>query len=257
MKILLIADHEEQLLWDYWSETTASRLSDVDLILSAGDLKKEYLEFLVTMMNVPLVFVHGNHDSAYEKDPPEGCIDADGRMVDVLCGDDARRKVRILGLGGSMRYKKDAPYMYTEKEMKKRITKAKAAAAKDVLTGRLKGCGGPDIILTHAPCKGYGDLDDLPHRGFECFNELLYSQHPKLHVYGHVHREYGINCSVSKDPDMRSDGFRRIIEHPSGTVLVNADSFFTYDLHLDAPAVLPGDIRRAFNQERSSNKLAL
>ena len=30
-----------------------------------------------------------------------------------------------------------------------------------------------DILLTHAPCRGYGDMEDLPHRGFECFNDLL------------------------------------------------------------------------------------
>ena len=104
MKILLIADHEDKALWDYWSKQTQDRLADVNLILSAGDLDADYLEFLVTMLNVPLVYVHGNHDEAYLKEPPLGCIDADGRVVDVK-GGKTTEQVRILGLGGSMRYK--------------------------------------------------------------------------------------------------------------------------------------------------------
>ena len=55
MKILLVADREERALWGAWSEDMRQRLSDVSLILSAGDLDPAYLEFLVTMLNVPLV----------------------------------------------------------------------------------------------------------------------------------------------------------------------------------------------------------
>ena len=110
MKILLLADHEEKILWDDWSEETAEQFSDIDLILSAGDLDANYLEFLVTMLNVPLVYVYGNHDESYQKAPPQGCIDADGTIVKIRCGNPLE-KIRILGLGGSMRYNDDAPYM--------------------------------------------------------------------------------------------------------------------------------------------------
>ena len=102
-----------------------------------------------------------------------------------------------------MRYKPGAPNMYTEAEMKKRIRSIQWRALADRLSGR----NGFDILLTHAPCKGYGDMDDLPHNGFKCFNELLERYKPKLHCYGHVHREYG--------------NFKRLIEHPSGTLLIN------------------------------------
>ena len=219
MKILLIADHEDKALWDYWSAKTAERLSDVRLILSAGDLDADYLEFLVTMLNVPLVYIHGNHDGAYLKEPPKGCIDADGRVVDVKCG--PSETVRILGLGGSMRYNAYAPHMYSEKEMKKRIAGLKKTILKDAVRGRLRGRRGIDILLTHAPCRGYGDLDDLPHQGFECFNDLLSRQKPGLHVYGHVHRAY---TGGSHDS---SGG--RTMTHPSGTVLINADTSYVID----------------------------
>ena len=86
MKILVIADHEEKALWDDWSEEMAEQFSDIDLILSAGDLDADYLEFLVTMLNVPLVYVRGNHDAIYGEEPPEGCEEADGNIVEVPGG---------------------------------------------------------------------------------------------------------------------------------------------------------------------------
>ena len=226
MKILMIADHEEKAFWDNWSAQTAERLADVGLILSAGDLHAGYLEFLVTMLNVPLVFVRGNHDSSYRKNPPEGCIDADGQIVEVTFGGSSPHKIRILGLGGSMRYTDDDPYMYTEKEMKKRIAAAGRVSLKEAVKNLItdRSAGEPDILLTHAPCRGYGDLDDMPHRGFECFNDLLDKYHPKLHVYGHVHRAYSAGTGDG------SQGFRRVISHPSGTTLINASGYYIYDI---------------------------
>lgn len=209
MKLLLIADTEEKSLWDDWSKERKELLSDVGLILSAGDLDADYLEFLVTMLNVPLVYVRGNHDGDYDRKPPEGCINADGRLVEV-------EGIRILGLGGSMRYKDDAGDMYTEDEMRRRITRMRSTVFRDVVAGRISTRRDLDILLTHAPCKGYGDMDDLPHTGFECFNELLERHRPQLHVYGHVHKEYG--------------NFRREIEHPSGTKLINASGHYICEI---------------------------
>ena len=195
MKILLLADREERMLWDDWSERTKEKLSDVKLILSAGDLDPDYLEFLVTMLNVPLVYMRGNHDGIY---------DADGCIVEA-------QGLRIMGLGGSMRYNPDASDMYTEDEMRRIVR----SASKRKITDVFRGNRGFDILLTHAPCRGYGDMDDLPHRGFDCFNELLENYKPKLHCFGHVHQEYG--------------QFRRTIEYPSGTELVNASGYYIFD----------------------------
>ena len=96
MKILLISDTEEKFLWENWTNATAEMLADVDLVLSAGDLNHLYLEFIVTMLNVPLVYVRGNHDGYYDEKPPEGCEDADDKIVEVTCGSgDSKRKIRI------------------------------------------------------------------------------------------------------------------------------------------------------------------
>ena len=228
MKILLISDTEERSLWDNWTEATAGRLADVDFILSAGDLKAEYLEFLVTMLNVPLVYVRGNHDGTYDERPPEGCENADGTIVEVECGNgSSRQKVSILGLGGSMRYIDGAPDMYTEHEMEERVRRAERIIRKRRLAGMMRSLVKPaeggnekkkpafDILLTHAPCRGYGDMKDLPHMGFECFNGLLNKYSPQLHCYGHVHKEYG-----------RID---RKLSHPSGTLLINGSGYQIID----------------------------
>lgn len=228
MKILLISDKEEKSFWDNWTEATAKKLSDIDLILSAGDLHPKYLEFLVTMLNVPLVYVRGNHDGLYEEEPPEGCEDADGQVVEVSCGRGTSQQiVRILGFGGSMLYNEFEENMYTEEEMRSRVRKAERAMRKRSIVEKVLPFGKSarrddvgrgkafDILLTHAPCRGYGDMEDLPHRGFECFNDLLNKYSPQLHCYGHVHQEYG--------------SMERCIRHPSGTLLINGSGYQIID----------------------------
>ena len=171
MKIMLISDEEDRGLWDYFKK---EKLEGADLILSAGDLKAVYLSFLVTLANRPLLYVHGNHDGSYDKWPPEGCDCIDDKLVTI-------NGVRILGLGGSMLYN-GGPYQYTEKQMRWRIWK---------LQGKIRRAGGVDIVVTHAPPRGYGDQDNLPHRGFEAFLPLMDKWKPKYLVHGHIHQRYG------------------------------------------------------------------
>ena len=177
MKILLISDEEDPALWDYYQP---GRLDGYDLILSAGDLSAEYLSFLVTMANVPVLYVYGNHDKSYDVRPPEGCDCVEDKLVEY-------NGLRILGLGGSAVYSK-GPYQYTERQMRRRIAKLNRAVRK---------AGGVDIILTHCPPKGYGDADDYAHRGFEAFLPMLDKWKPKALVHGHVHMAYGIPRELS------------------------------------------------------------
>ncbi len=172
MKILLISDEEDKYLWDYYRP---GRFDGIDLILSAGDLKPEYLSFLVTMANRPLLYIHGNHDGRYEAFPPEGCDCIDDRLV-VVNG------LRILGLGGCPLYS-GGPHQYTERQMRLRIWR---------LGRKIRRAGGVDIVLTHAPVRGYGDMDDITHRGFEAFLPLLERWKPRYLVHGHIHLNYGV-----------------------------------------------------------------
>ena len=173
MRILAVSDVEAKYLYDYY---TPGKLDGFDMILSCGDLRREYLEFLVTLANCPLLYVHGNHDERFEEAPPEGCICVDDSIVNV-------NGVRVLGLGGSYRYRHGS-CMYTEKEMSRRIRRMRF---------KLRKHKGFDILLTHAPARHINDFDSISHRGFECFGELLEKYHPKYFVHGHIHMNYGVN----------------------------------------------------------------
>ena len=200
MKILCIADEERQDLWDYY---VPGRLKEYDLILSSGDLKSSYLSFLVTMGRAPVLYVHGNHDTGYESNPPEGCDCIDGKIV-LAYG------LRILGLGGCVWYR-PGDHQYTEKEMRKRIRKLRWKIAK---------YGGVDIIITHAPAHGLGDGDDHAHQGFECFLDLMDTYKPKYLLHGHVHPEY--NPYTGQKP-------LRELEY-KGTKVINVYERFVLDL---------------------------
>ena len=151
MKILTVSDEESPALWDYY---VPGRLADYDLILSCGDLKPEYLSFLVTMAKCPVLY--------------------DGKIVEY-------NGLRILGLGGCRRYHPGS-HQYSEKEMRRRIRKLRFAL------WRTKGV---DIVVTHAPIEGVGDGQDNAHKGFAVFRELLDKYKPQYLIHGHMHLNYG------------------------------------------------------------------
>ena len=170
MRILAISDRESPALWDHYD---SSKLQGTDLILSCGDLDPAYLSFLATMTTAPVLYVHGNHDDLYAANPPEGCICIEDQIYTY-------QGLRILGLGGSMRYT-EGTHQYTQTEMDWRVRK---------LWLPLMRSGGFDILLTHAPAAGIGDDTDLPHNGFTAFRQLLDKYQPSHMVHGHVHLNY-------------------------------------------------------------------
>ncbi|MCI6998785.1 MAG: metallophosphoesterase family protein [Eubacterium sp.] len=171
MRILAIADEESKYLWDFFEK---EKLEGIDLILSSGDLNPRYLSFLATFTSAPVLYVHGNHDDKYQRVPPEGCICIEDQIYE-------HEGVRILGLGGSMRYRPGVN-QYTEKEMVKRVKK---------LRFKLFRKKGFDILLTHSPAYQLNDGRDLPHQGFQVFNTLMDKYKPRFFIHGHVHMAYG------------------------------------------------------------------
>ncbi|MBO4367680.1 MAG: metallophosphoesterase [Clostridia bacterium] len=199
MRILALADKADERLWGMLDKRL---LEGVDLILSAGDLPAEYLSFLTCFTKAPVLYIHGNHDVRYAKNPPEGCV----CIEDTVYTYDG---IRILGLGGSYRYK-PGPCMYTEREMCLRLMRLK-------LRRQLRKAGGFDILLTHAPARGIGDQEHISHRGFEVFLKLMDRYHPKYLIHGHIHREY------------TAVGFQRERQYGSTTV-VNASNRVYIDI---------------------------
>ena len=196
MRILALADEESPFFWDYF---TPDRLDGVDLILSCGDLSPHYLSFLATYSHVPILYVHGNRDDCYEKNPPDGCICIDGRLF-VYHG------LRVLGLGGSMRYK-PGKHQFTQREMSRRVWR---------LSPKIYWRGGVDVLLSHAPAFGLGDGDDLPHTGFKAFPKLLDRWEPSCFVHGHMHLSYG--------------GSAKREQFYKGTRVINAYDHYIFDI---------------------------
>ena len=204
MKILTLSDEPCRALWQ---EDARKRLEGIDLILSCGDLPEASLEFLTNFTTAPIVYVHGNHD----KGDPEGCISAEDRLI-------VWRGVRILGLGGCIRYDPKATYQYTEREMARRVARVRRAVEK---------AGGIDILLTHSPARGLNDGSDPAHKGFECFHQLLEEYKPKYFVHGHVHISYN-----PAQPRLQKRG---------DIMLVNACERYLLEAHDLQPSGLPGD----------------
>ena len=204
MKILVLSDEECPALYDYY---VPGRLAEYDLIISCGDLKADYLSFIVTMARVPVLYVHGNHDTGYSRMPPEGCDCIDDQLI-------VYKGVRILGLGGCKKYR-NAPHQYTEKEMQARIRK---------LRWKLWRHKGVDIVVTHAPPAGVGDGEDVAHKGFEALLGFLDKYKPKYLLHGHVHLNYGTDPTRE-----RSYGDTRVINGCQRYVLELPDAEVGYD----------------------------
>jgi Icc-related predicted phosphoesterase len=196
MRILAVADVEDRLLLE---RLTRRDSVPYDLVISCGDLSMSYLDCVATLANAPLLYVRGNHDVRYESDPHLGGTDLNGRIERI-------NGLRVAGLEGSLDYR-DGIVGYSQAEMRH---KAVGLGLRAYLTG------GIDILVTHAPPRGHGDLPDGPHRGFDAFNGLLDWLHPKVMLHGHVHLDYGM--------------IERERVHPSGTRLINAFGWHEFEL---------------------------
>jgi Icc-related predicted phosphoesterase len=179
MKLLVVTDAVDQAVY---SAQVKHRFGDVDLILSCGDLPPYYLEFLVSMLDVPLYYVRGNHDhELMQRDGngqphlPGGCISIDGKIV-------IHDGLIIAGLGGSPFYngKED---QYTDFQQRLRWL----AMEPRLLFNRARYGRACDILLTHAPPRGINDRDDACHLGFPTFLTFLDRYAPRYLIHGHIH----------------------------------------------------------------------
>ena len=196
MRILAISDEPSGKLW---GGQCREALAGVDLILSAGDLPSSYLSFLTCFTDAPIVYVHGNHDDHYEKKPPEGCLCADGKILQL-------KGVRILGLGGSFRYRPDCINMYTEQDMASRISS---------LRRRLRATGGFDVLLTHAPIRGLGAV--MVHGHMHQAYTPFFQREREYHGIPVINASTAFEFDLPETPDRREPSRRglRLMEKAS------------------------------------------
>ncbi len=179
MKILAVSD---QVVEGIYSLRIRERFGDVDLVLSCGDLPYSYLEYIVSMLDVPCFFVHGNHDrpeymsSGQTLTRPGGWVNLDERTL--MC-----QGLLLAGLEGSIQYKPRALYQYTELGMAYKVWRLAPA----LLLNRLFRGRYLDVLITHAPPFGIHDGEDWPHRGFKTFLTLMARFRPRYLLHGHKH----------------------------------------------------------------------
>jgi len=187
MRLLCVSDQIDPLVY---SDSIKKRFADVDMILGAGDLPLDYLDFIASTLNKPLFYVFGNHHVA---EKPKGLIlqKDDGSFHIDIEGDSYSHvgsKVRveegliIAGLGGSMRYN-NGPNQFTEAEMCLEIAKL----VPRLLWNRLFRGRFLDVLLTHAPPRGIHDKPDKCHQGFKAFRWFARKFRPRYLVHGHIH----------------------------------------------------------------------
>ncbi|HUI69413.1 MAG TPA: metallophosphoesterase [Spirochaetia bacterium] len=185
MKVLCIADHVDPIIY---STNLKSRFSDVDVVLSAGDLALEYYDFIVSTLNKPLFFVFGNHHlegraprrdafspAAPSWEPGGGATCVEGKVVRV-------KGLILAGLGGSIWYN-GGDNQYSDFGMFFSVVKLLPGMLwHRIVHGRFL-----DILLTHSPPYGINDLPDACHTGFRTFLWFMKHFHPAYLVHGHVH----------------------------------------------------------------------
>jgi len=223
MRILCVSDQIDPLVY---SAAIKERFRDVDLVLSAGDLPMDYLGFIVSTLNKPLLFVFGNHNL---KELPYYRPNFEDRMVHRSIEAEAEAtssgaehldlKVKkegnllFAGLGGCLRYN-SGRNQFTDLQMRLQIL----GLLPRLWWNRLVHGRFLDVLLTHAPPAGIHDKDDPCHRGFPSFLWFMKAFKPRYLVHGHIHL-YDLN-------DVRSTRFGQ-------TLVVNAYSHYLIDT--DAP----------------------
>ena len=188
MKILCISDQIDPLVY---SPSIKERFSDIDMILCAGDLPLDYLDFIISTLNKPLFFVFGNHHTEelrYFKKTWNTPLIEENREFFSCGAIYAGSKVIfednfiVAGLGGSMRYN-NGNNQFTELQMFFEALKL----IPGLLWNRLVRGRFLDILLTHAPPKGIHDKNDKCHWGFKTYLWFMKTFKPKYLVHGHIH----------------------------------------------------------------------
>lgn len=198
MKILCVSDQIDPLVY---SNSARERFSDVELVFCAGDLPMEYIDFIVSTLNVPTFFVFGNHNLNEFHLFHRSADTSHGNMNDSMglqsVGGGANyagfkavriptsvpgRPLLLVGASGSIKYNKGLA-QYTDSAMKLKLLKLLPR----LLMNKLRYGRYVDIFLTHSPPRHLQDREDSCHRGFNCYRWFLEKFTPKYMLHGHIH----------------------------------------------------------------------
>ena len=179
MKILAVSDVESNLLY---GPMLSLRFRDVDMVIGCGDLSYFYLEYILSVLNVPCYYVRGNHarqveyGSGGQRDHPWGAVDLHRKCRRDPSG------LLLAGVEGSLRYS-HKPYQYSQLDMWFHVFRL----VPQMLINRMRYGRFLDVFVTHASPWMIHDCDDLPHQGIKAFRWLVKVFQPALHLHGHIH----------------------------------------------------------------------
>jgi len=164
-----------------YSPHVRERFPDTNILIGCGDLPYYYLEYIVSLLDVPLFFVRGNHDKTIEyngkdgRKAPGGGLDLHRRVLNY-------RGIVLAGVEGSLRYR-DGPFQYNQLEMWLHVF----SLVPRLIFNRLISGRYLDVFVTHAPPFGIHDKEDLPHQGIKAFRWFIETFKPGYHFHGHIH----------------------------------------------------------------------
>ncbi len=172
MKILCVSDTEMPQL--HSAVNLRRQYQDIDMVISCGDMPPSYLEYITSILQVPLYYVRGNHDERYHEEPPGG-IDLHRQVVQY-------RGLTMTGLEGCIRYNK-GEIQYSQAQMHRMVL----GLAPKILAHRWLRRRGIDLFVTHSPARDIHDGKDVAHRGFVSFLNFMRWFRPRYMLHGHVH----------------------------------------------------------------------
>ena len=176
-KILAVSD---QIVDRIYPLVADGHFKDVDLILGCGDLPYTYLEYLISLLNVPLYYVPGNHDPEYNSLHLSSYAEG-GSNLDLKTAHD--RGLFLAGMGGSIRYRPDGVNQYTQLQA---FLRANSLLPK-VVVGQMRYSRRLDILITHSPPYKIHDDETHAHQGLKALNYLIRRIQPRYLLHGHTH----------------------------------------------------------------------
>jgi Icc-related predicted phosphoesterase len=179
VKTLFVSDKVVEHLY---SRSIADRYKDVDLIIGCGDLPYYYLEFLLDMLNIPLLYVHGNHDPEKEFLSDGTAITGPNGGLNLHGASYYENKLLVAGLEGSLRYRQGM-FQYSQTEMWFHVWQL----VPRLLINKLRYGRYLDVLVAHSPPFGIHNGDDRVHIGFKAFLWLMRVFKPRYLVHGHQH----------------------------------------------------------------------
>ncbi len=206
MKILCVSDAIDPMIYN---QNAREIFPDIDLILCAGDLPMDYIDFIVSVFNKPTYFVFGNHNlkefKYYDKSELSNLtgtrtmqdtssshahggqylgftseVNHELSFTDPVTG--KKTPLLIAGVPGSLKYN-NGQNQYTDGQMKRRLLRM----VPRLLYNKWRYGRYLDIFLTHATPRHIHDKEDPCHKGFESMNWFVEKFKPTFMVHGHIH----------------------------------------------------------------------